>query len=313
MKLSIIVPVYNLENYIATTLESLLSIRFSSDYEIIVINDGSKDGSESVIRGYQRIHDQIVLYSIENQGVSNARNFGISKATGEYITFVDGDDTVEPEFFEKAVQELDKGGYDFVQGNIQIEGMNRSWFLQYVETDEVIADRSVMLEKFLGPQKLIHNNACGMVFRADVVRKIQFDKTLHIAEDQKFVCDVLMNTNRVKLLSALCYHYYQRAGSAIHNMSMNQKRDQLEVLDYCSTFVSDETLKANIELRKFHVLLDMYITLTKNREDNSGIYNEINKLNLDRFFPCLDIKMRIHAILLCKARKIYDFIIHSRF
>lgn len=313
MKLSIIVPVYNLENYIATTLESLLSIRFSSDYEIIVINDGSKDGSESVIRGYQQTHDQIVLYSIENQGVSNARNFGISKATGEYITFVDGDDTVEPEFFEKAVQELDKGGYDFVQGNIQIEEMNRSWFLQYVETDEVIADRTVMLEKFLGPQKLIHNNACGMVFRADVVRKIQFDKTLHIAEDQKFVCDVLMNANRIKLLSALCYHYYQRAGSAMHSMSMEQKRDKLKVSSYCSTFVKDNALAANIEGQKFRVLLDMYITATRNCEDNSGIYAEISELNFRRFFPYLDNKMKIHAILLCKARRVYDLITNRRY
>lgn len=68
VKLSIIIPVNNLENYIATTLDSLLSIRFSFDYEIVVINYGSKDGSESIIRWYQRTHDQIVLYSIKNQG-----------------------------------------------------------------------------------------------------------------------------------------------------------------------------------------------------------------------------------------------------
>ena len=105
MKLSIIVPVYNLEDYIAATLDSLLSIHFSSNYEIVVINDGSTDGSESVIRDYQQKQSRIVLYSIKNQGVSNARNVGISKATGEYITFVDGDDTVEPDFFEKAVHE----------------------------------------------------------------------------------------------------------------------------------------------------------------------------------------------------------------
>lgn len=70
MKLSIIIPVYNLENYIATTLDSLLSIRFSSDYEIVVINDGSKDGSESVIRDYQQKQSQIVLNSIKNQGAT---------------------------------------------------------------------------------------------------------------------------------------------------------------------------------------------------------------------------------------------------
>ena len=117
MKLSIIVPVYNLEKYIAKTLDSLLSIRFSYDYEIIVVNDGSTDASETVIRDYQQKTDKIRLFTIENGGVSNARNVGIHHAQGQYITFMDGDDTVEPDFYEKAVAELDAGGYDFVQGN----------------------------------------------------------------------------------------------------------------------------------------------------------------------------------------------------
>ena len=157
MKLSIIVPVYNLEDYIATTLDSLLSIHFSSDYEIIMINDGSTDDSESIIRGYQRSHNQIVLYSIENQGVSNARNVAISKASGEYITFVDGDDTIEPDFFEKAVQELDTSGYDFVQGNYRIiDGANTS-YEQFVSEDMAITEKDIMLDKLFGLEKLIHN------------------------------------------------------------------------------------------------------------------------------------------------------------
>ena len=69
MKLSIIVPVYNLENYIAATLDSLLSICFHFDYEIIVINDGSTDGSEPVICDYQKLHSRVVMYTIENKGV----------------------------------------------------------------------------------------------------------------------------------------------------------------------------------------------------------------------------------------------------
>ena len=147
MKLSVIVPVYNLENYIATTLESLLSIRFSFDYEIIVINDGSVDGSESIIHDYQKKYGQITLYFIEHQGVSIARNLGLSKARGVYIIFVDGDDTVEPDFFEKAIQELDEGGYDFVQGNHRrIDGYNISYD-QFVSKDMVITEKDIMHEK----------------------------------------------------------------------------------------------------------------------------------------------------------------------
>ena len=114
MKLSIIVPVYNLENYVSKTLDSLLSIRFSHDYEIIVVNDGSTDGSEAVIRDYQEKTDKIRLFTTENHGLPGARNYGVGKAIGDYITFFDGDDTVDPDFYEKAVAELDRGGYDFV-------------------------------------------------------------------------------------------------------------------------------------------------------------------------------------------------------
>ena len=166
MKLSIIIPVYNLENYIVATLESLLSIRFSFDFEIIVINDGSTDGSESVIHDYQQKYSQIALYTIENQGVSNARNVGISKASGEYITFVDGDDTVEPDFFEKTIQELNEGGYDFVQGNYRrIDGDNTSYD-QFVSEDVVITEKDIMHEKLFGLEKLIQNHVWGKVFRA---------------------------------------------------------------------------------------------------------------------------------------------------
>ena len=164
MKLSIIVPVYNLEDYIAATLDSLLSIHFSSNYEIVVINDGSTDGSESVIRDYQQKQSRIVLYSIKNQGVSNARNVGISKATGEYITFVDGDDTVEPDFFEKAVQELDRDGYDFVQGNFRIIDSSNASYMQFVSEDTVISEREIMLDKLFGLEKLIHNAVWGKVY-----------------------------------------------------------------------------------------------------------------------------------------------------
>lgn len=89
MKLSIIVPAYNVETYLPATLDSLLSIQFSHDYEIIVVNDGSTDTTGDVVRDYQQKSNNIQLFTVENQGVSNARNLGIRQASGEYIAFVD--------------------------------------------------------------------------------------------------------------------------------------------------------------------------------------------------------------------------------
>lgn len=313
MKLSIIVPVYNLENYIATTLESLLSIHFSSDYEIIMINDGSKDKSESIIRSYQQKHSQIVLYSIENQGVSNARNVAISKASGEYITFVDGDDTVEPDFFEKAVRELDRGGYDFVQGNYRIiDGANTS-YEQFVSEDVVITEKDKMLDKLLGVEKIVHNAVWGKVYRAEIIKDILFDRTIKIAEDQKFVFDVIVKSKKIKLLSCVGYNYLQRNNSAMHDTNINRDLDKLKVLSYFKKRVGDNSILQNIERHELLTLLDMYALIAMNGGDNRECYERICTLDIKSIRDSLNNNVRIKLFLIRHVRFIYDLILRKRY
>ena len=313
MKLSIIVPVYNLEDYIAATLDSLLSIHFSSNYEIVVINDGSTDGSESVIRDYQQKQSRIVLYSIKNQGVSNARNVGISKATGEYITFVDGDDTVEPDFFEKAVQELDRDGYDFVQGNFRIIDSSNASYVQFVSEDMVISEREIMLDKLFGLEKLIHNAVWGKVYRAEVIKNTLFDRTIKIAEDQKFVFDVIEKSQKIKLLSCIGYNYFQRSSSAMHSGNINSEIDKLKVLSYCKKRVTDNSILLNIERHELLILLNMYAVQTMNGGDNDEYYEKICVLNIKPIRAGLSNNTRLKISLIKHARFIYDLILRKRY
>lgn len=312
MKLSIIVPVYNLENYIVTTLESLLSIHFSSAYEIIVINDGSTDDSESIIRGYQRTHNQITLYSIKNQGVSNARNIGISSARGEYITFVDGDDTVEPDFFEKAIQELDEGGYDFVQGNYKkIDGDNTS-YEQFVSEDVVITEKDIMLDKLFGLEKLIHNAVWGKVYRAEIIKDIIFDRSIKIAEDQKFVFDVIEKAKKIKLLSCVGYNYLQRNTSAMHDVNMNTDIDKLKVFSYCKNNIKNNNILLHIERHELNILLNMYAMITMNGGDNEECYKRLCALDVKPIRNSLNNNTRFRIFLIKHARFIYDLILRKR-
>lgn len=312
MKLSIIVPVYNLEDYIATTLDSLLSIHFSSDYEIIMINDGSTDDSESIIRGYQRSHNQIVLYSIENQGVSNARNVAISKASGEYITFVDGDDTVEPDFFEKAVRELDRGGYDFVQGNYRIIDGDNTSYEQFVLKDVVITKKDKMLENLFGLEKLIHNAVWGKVYRTEITRDVLFDREIRIAEDQKFVFDVIQKSKKIKLLSCVGYNYFQRNTSAMHYVNVNREIDKLKVLSYCKNSIINNSILLNIERRELLTLLDMYSMITVNGGDNRECYERLCELDIKPIQDSLNNNTRCRIFLIKHVRFIYDLILRKR-
>lgn len=312
MKLSIIVPVYNLEDYIATTLDSLLSIHFSSDYEIIMINDGSTDDSESIIRGYQRSHNQIVLYSIENQGVSNARNVAISKASGEYITFVDGDDTIEPDFFEKAVRELDRGGYDFVQGNYRIIDGDNTSYEQFVSKDVVITEKDKMLENLFGLEKLIHNAVWGKVYRTETTRDVLFDREIKIAEDQKFVFDVITKSKKIKLLSCVGYNYFQRNTSAMHDVNINKDLDKLKVLSYCKKQVSTNSILLCIERHELCTLLNMYNVITRNGGDNRECYERMCALDIKPIWDSLNNNIRIRILLIKHTRFIYDLILRKR-
>lgn len=115
--ISIIVPVYNVENYLPACLDSLLA-QTHENIEIIVVNDGSTDHSQNVIDQYIKKDRRVISLIKPNGGLSDARNFGMKHASGEYIGFVDGDDYVEPDMYEKMYQKAKKQNSDIVECNL---------------------------------------------------------------------------------------------------------------------------------------------------------------------------------------------------
>ena len=314
MKLSIIVPVYNLEDYISTTLESLLNISLSYDYEILVINDGSTDRSEDIIKKYQSQNSIIRLFTIENGGVSNARNFGIKKANGKYITFVDGDDMVNPKFFEMAIQELEESGYDFVQGNFEILKGGTIHYNQYVENDIVVDNRLEMYEMFFCPEnKLIHNSVWGKVYVAELVRNTSFDRTLKVAEDQKFVFDILSTVKKVKLLSEIGVKYVQRESSVIHTIDAKKIEDKIAVLDYCKEKVACTNVKTYIDWHRILALLELYrFYVLNNKESSERVYKSICEINISRVKRYNSKKNNVMLWVLTHMRNIFNFYVRCK-
>ena len=307
MKLSIIVPVYNLENYISQTLDSLLSIRFSHDYEIIVVNDGSTDGSEAVIAGYQEKNDNIHLYSTENRGLPGARNYGISKAAGEYITYVDGDDTVDPDFFEKAVAELDAGGYDFVQGNYREVYEDRVVDRIFADQDTELSDRKEMLRQYLQVgQSPICCCAWGKVYRGEIARRIPFDSTLKNAEDVRYIYDVLRVADKIKLLKAVSIHYLQRSTSIVHTLNAKKIYSKLEVVKHFRDSNSYQELTPLIEYRYLLTLQELYYYLCKEKNPRAKeVRKEILKCPIRQLWPRLSLSVRRRLLLYRFAGPLY--------
>lgn len=115
MKLSIIVPMYNVEKYIQRCLSSIINNKgFLENCELIVVNDGTKDNSESIARKIIEGLPNTQIIVQENQGLSAARNIGLSRAIGEYVWFIDSDDWIEPDAIKSLMNEIDKE-YDVIQ------------------------------------------------------------------------------------------------------------------------------------------------------------------------------------------------------
>ena len=114
LKISVIIPVYNSEQYIKKCIESILKQTYTN-YEIIIINDGSKDKSKEVIEELKKENsDKIIHIEQKNMGVAKTRNKGIKKSTGDYIAFIDNDDFIDEDYFEKLIEGSDNGKNDIV-------------------------------------------------------------------------------------------------------------------------------------------------------------------------------------------------------
>ena len=309
MKLSIIVPVYNLENYVSKTLDSLLSIRFSYDYEIVVVNDGSTDGSEAVIRDYQEKTDKIRLFTTENHGLPGARNYGVGKAIGDYITFFDGDDTVDPDFYETAVAELDRGGYDFVQGNYREVYEDRVISQVFVEQDMEIADREEMMRLFVIPaERRIYNSACNKVYRGDIARQVSFCPGRILAEDQEYNFQVLYNATRIKLLAAMSVDYYQRGNSCVHTMNTGKVCNKLEIIEHILEKNPYPELVLPIEEDHLRLLQEAFFYLCKEKDPRAKeVRGKILACPIRQLWPRLTPNVRRRLLLYRFAGPLYEW------
>lgn len=196
---SIIVPVYNKENTIEKCLDSLINQSYSN-IEIIVINDGSTDSSKEMIMKY--LKRNVVVYNMPNQGVSNARNFGIEKANGEYIVFVDADDYVGKLYVESLVTSCDE--------EIDLVIMGRKDVYKNFISNVYLSEYSGNFGKI--PSEFFINGFChpvwGKLYKRKIIElnKIKFPK-INISEDSFFNIDYLKCSKNVKLINLQEYFY----------------------------------------------------------------------------------------------------------
>ena len=231
--ISIIVPTYNVEKYIRTCIESILAQTYRN-VEVIIVNDGSKDQSLAVISDLICSHHNVKVINQKNQGLSVARNTGIDVATGKYITFVDADDKIKPDFVSSLYQIADRTGADIVRGSFRDFNGNipKDWVPDFnVPTN----CGTIVLDKFLSSN--ISFVVWSSIYRLDFINSnhIRFTPGI-LLEDGDFTTRAYMLAKLVATSPESNYAYRIRQGSIL--TTNNAQKMSLSEEKVISQFIS---------------------------------------------------------------------------
>lgn len=221
VKVSVIIPVYNAEKYLKECIDSLLC-QTIKDLEFIFVNDGSQDTSQQIITGYQATDSRIVLINQPNQGVSVARNNGIAIAKGDYIGFVDADDTIAVDFFEQHYILAIEHHLDIVVSNFMKEQGGHLIEVKSKVTYETVLDKTqinaVLMPIFFQNSSL--NTCWNKIYRKELLYQfdIKFPLGVALGEDYIFNIIAFNNANTVYFTSYSGYLYKEVEGSATRDL-----------------------------------------------------------------------------------------------
>lgn len=244
-KISVIIPVYNVGNYLAKCLDSVLNQTFG-DFEAICVNDGSTDNCASILEEYARKDSRIKVISQENQGVASARNNGLQQARGEYVSFLDSDDEIAPQFFEKlyrALQEHPEAQFAWCQ---LTEGLVPPQWKEGSRNFECYTD---LLSRQLCRQKPKIMGICTKLYRKELLQGLFFEPKLTIGEDLILWFQLLSRAKAAVFVPQTMYFYRCRPDSATRR-PLTRKRMDDELLCTCMTLDCLKNEKMDAKTRK---------------------------------------------------------------
>lgn len=243
---SVIVPVYNVEKYIGCCVQSILAQTFS-DFELILVDDGSPDQSGDICDAYAAKDPRVVVIHKENGGVSSARNLGLDRASGEYITFVDSDDWLEPAFLQEAANMCEKLSLDIYMGGfLRVEASGKRHTMCIRQT--IDASRRQLHETEYA-ELLRHgyiSSVCGNLIRRSFIGKRRFRHDMRFGEDLTFVFELLRNSPRCYAVESSYYYYRDADNSLTKQFDRRKLVNVVETYQMLLCFAEENDYKAEL-------------------------------------------------------------------
>lgn len=235
--ISVIVPIYNKEKCLKKCLDSILG-QTDQELEVILVDDGSTDSSLKICREYAAKDARVQVYSKPNGGVSSARNLGMEKSTGDYLTFVDPDDFLHPECIERLKDALEAEDADLsycyavdVKGQT---GKTRTISGESGNRSVVEASHYDWFDKYA------HSVCWGTLYKREITKNVRFDADLKIGEDTLFLAKCIQNSKRVVCLDRALYYYVLNEDSVTNGSYSRKKLDELEAWKRVCEVFQDE-------------------------------------------------------------------------
>ena len=228
-RLTVIVPVYNVEDYLAWCLDSIVTQSFR-DIEVVCVNDGTKDGSRDIAARYAKADSRFVIVDKSNGGLSSARNAGIRAASAPYVCFVDSDDRITPDACEKIVAAFERSGADVITfgANCYPASAGYDWLIEHLSPRDIEYEGfapDLIFKEMSRP--FAWRTACRKDFLTE--NKLFFDEGLLFGEDQVFHFAIYPRAHKTVLLSDKLYDYrVSREGSLMARVIGDPERKMAE-------------------------------------------------------------------------------------
>lgn len=256
--ISVIIPVYNAERYIAQCLESILK-QNDPKIEIIIVNDGSKDNSDKICRKYRDKYSIIKYIHIENSGVSNARNIGIETANGEWICFVDADDELVKDTLKKVrlvlSEEIDVLCCNYRKEDSSLQYSQKICNIESKDAINYLFDymgNKDRISKIFTCQNMIFSPCWGKIYRSSVIKThgIKFPIELKLSEDVYFNFLVFSHCKNISVYDVPLYKYSMNPNSVTHKFSLSHIENRVVLIEYLTKINLSDHQNSNA-IRKY--------------------------------------------------------------
>lgn len=254
-EISVIIPVYNKEKYIEDSVDSVLSQSFE-DFEIIAVNDGSTDGSLSILERLAKQDQRIRVFDVPNGGVSSARNIGLQYATGNWIQFLDGDDRLEADYFEQAMTLLEKDSADILFSGFTMVDEQMKPVREVTIPEEGSRNRKELCDSFIRYQYTTgyFGFISNKLFRRMLLEKAgaRFPVGTTLAEDLHFFARLYPYAERVRFWKGKSFFYLQTETNYLNNPDIDyysQIKVHLQIKAWFEQMGLYETYRTQLDLK----------------------------------------------------------------